>query len=112
MTPLATLFRAAAVAAALTLAPGCAYQFKKQEEAAEKMPVNCATAEGDLRVLKGEKAHVGEQIAMGVTAIVPASLVIGILTGTEVEKLKVASGEYNKQIDAKIAEIQAQCGVQ
>lgn len=112
MKPFIARFHAAAVAAAITLAPGCAYQFKKQEEAAEKMPVNCATAEGDLRVLKSEKANVGEQIAMGVTAIVPASLVIGILTGTEVEKVKVAAGEYNKQLDAKIAEIQTQCGVQ
>lgn len=106
------LTRSIAAATVLCLASGCAYQFKKQEEAAEKMPVNCATAEGDLRVLRSEKAHVGEQIAMGVTAIIPASLVIGILTGTEVEKLKVASGEYNKQLDAKIAEIQSQCGLQ
>jgi hypothetical protein len=97
---------------AVCLATACAYQFKKQEQAAEKMPVDCATAEGDLRVLRSEKANVAEQIAMGVTAIVPAGLMIGLITFTEGEKVKVAVGEYNKKLDEKIAEIQTQCGVQ
>ena len=103
---------ATATALALCLATGCAYQFKKQEQAAEKMPVNCATADGDIRVLRGEKAHVAERVAQGVTAIYPAGLVVGLLTGTEGTKIQVASGEYNKQLDAKIAEIQSACGVQ
>jgi hypothetical protein len=109
------IVRRNAIAAALALvllAPGCAFKFKKQEKAAEAMPVNCATADGDLRVLRGEKAHVAEQVALGVTAIYPAGLVVGLLTGTEGTKLKVAFGEYNKTIDAKIQEIQTTCGVQ
>lgn len=101
-----------AAAAAMLLATGCAMKLKKEEKAAEQMPVNCATAEGDIRVLKGEKAHVAERIAMGVTAIYPASLVVGLLTGTEGTKIQVATGEYNKTLDAKIAEIQSTCGVQ
>jgi len=48
----------------------------------------------------------------GVTAIYPAGAVLGILAGTETTKLKVAVGEYNTQIDARIAEIKAACGVQ
>ena len=100
------------ILAATLLAPGCAMTMKKEEKAAEQMPVNCATAPGDLRVLKSEKANVAEQIALGVTAIYPAGLVIGLLTGTEGTKLQVATGEYNKQLDAKIAEIQSACGVQ
>lgn len=75
-----------------------------------KMPINCATAEGDIRLLKHEKAHVAEQIAEGVTAIFPAGLVLGILTGTEGTKIKVATGEYNKMIDERIAEIKSECG--
>lgn len=62
-------------------------------------PVNCATAEGDIRVLKSEKAHVGEQILKGVTAITPAGFVLGMVTGTEKKKLEIASGDYNKKID-------------
>lgn len=102
----------AVCAAALLLGLGCAMKLKQEEKAAEKMPVNCATAEGDIRVLRGEKAHVAERVAQGVTAIYPAGLVVGLLTGTEGTKIQVASGEYNKQLDAKIAEIQSACGVQ
>ena len=101
----------ASLALALLL-PGCAMKLKKEEKAAEQMPVNCATADGDLRVLQGEKAHVAEQIAMGVTAIYPAGLVVGLLTGTEGTKFQVATGEYNKKLDAKIAQIQNECGIQ
>ena len=96
--------------AALLLATGCATKLKQEEKAIEHEAVNCATAEGDIRVLKGEKAHVAEQVALGVTAIYPAGLVVGLLTGTEGIKLRVASGEYNRRIDAKIAEIEAACG--
>ena len=55
--------------AALLLVTGCASGFKKDEKAINQETVNCATADGDIRVLKGEKAHVAEQIALGVTAI-------------------------------------------
>ena len=94
------------------LLQGCAMGLKKDEKAAEQMPVNCATADGDLRVLRSEKTHVAEEIALGVTAIYPAGLVIGLLTGTEGTKIQVATGEYNKKLDAKIAQIQSTCGVQ
>ena len=97
--------------ALLLLAPGCAFQYKKDEKAVKQETVNCATADGDIRVLQGEKAHVAEQIALGVTAIYPAGLVIGLLTGTEGTKFRVATGEYNKMIDAKIAEIKTNCGL-
>jgi len=93
------------------LVAGCASQYK-EKEAALKAPINCASAEGDIRVLQSEKTNVAQQAAMGVTAIAPAGIVLGILTGTETTKLRVASGEYNKMIDQKIAEIKATCGVQ
>ena len=91
-------------------ASGCAMQFKEEEKAAQQQPINCATAPGDIRVLQGEKAHVVQQIAMGVTSIYPAGLVLGILTGTEGTKIQVATGEYNQMIDKKIAEIRGTCG--
>jgi hypothetical protein len=94
------------------LVPGCAMEYKEKAQAVEAQPVNCATAEGDLRVLKSEKAHVVQQIGMGVSAISPYGLALGVLTGTEGTKLKVATGEYNDLIDRKIAEIQETCGVQ
>ena len=41
-------------------------------------PIYCPTAEGDIRVLRSEKAHVMSQIASGVTAVVPAGAVLGV----------------------------------
>jgi hypothetical protein len=36
---------------------------------------------------------------------------VGIVSGTEKEKLKVGTGEYNKMIDKRIAEIKDKCGI-
>ncbi len=89
----------------------CASGYKKGEQDMKK-PVNCATAEADIRVLKSEKVHAAEQIAAGVSAIVPVGLVAGVATGTEGTKAKVATGDYNKMLDEKIAEIKRECGLQ
>ena len=89
---------------------GCAGKYKKAEEGL-KQPINCATAEGDLRMLQHEKAHVTDQIAQGVSAFSPAGLVIGVATKTEGTKIKVTSGEYNKMIDKRIAQIKQHCGI-
>jgi hypothetical protein len=74
-------------------------------------PINCATAEGDVRVLRSKKAHVLTQIASGVTSLVPAAAVMSVATGSEVAKFQVASGDYNRAIDDKIAMIKKTCGV-
>jgi len=78
-----------------------------QEDLAK--PINCATAEGDIRVLKSEKAHVGKKIAAGVESIAPPSLVFHLIKHTEDDQIKVATGEYDKMIDKRIAEIEADC---
>jgi len=96
---------------AIVLVAACA-PITQQEKQSLAKPINCATAEGDLRVLQSEKTNVAQEIANGVTAIVPAGAVIGIISGTETDKFKVASGDYNKMIDQKIAEIKQKCGLQ
>jgi hypothetical protein len=77
----------------------------------QPIKINCATAEGDIRMLQSEKAHVAQQVAMGITAIAPAGLVMGVLMGTEQTKLQVATGDYNNMIDQRIAEIKMTCGL-
>jgi hypothetical protein len=49
---------------------GCASQYKqdaKQEQQAKTMPVNCATAQGDIAMLQKEKVSAGQQAAAGVS---------------------------------------------
>ena len=80
-------------------------------EAALQQPINCATAEGDIRVLRGEKTNAAQEAAAGATAIAPAGIVMGLVTGTENTKLQVATGEYNQMIDRKISDIRRTCGM-
>jgi hypothetical protein len=95
---------------ALATSAGCALQQKQVEQQLQQpAPINCATAPGDIRMLQQEKANVEQQIAEGVTAIYPGSLVVGLITGTETTKLQVATGEYDNMIDKRIAEIRAAC---
>ena len=99
------------VMGAMVLTVGCAGKYKKVEKQME-MPINCATAEGDIRMLMHEKAHVKDQIAQGVSAFSPAGLVVGVVTGTEGASIEVTSGEYNKKIDARILAIKSHCGIE
>ncbi|MHC4757711.1 MAG: hypothetical protein ACYTE8_03550 [Planctomycetota bacterium] len=94
----------------LVLQCGCGGHSKKVMQSLDD-PINCATAEGDIRMLQHEKAHVTDQIAAGVSSISPAGAVLGLATGTEGTNLKVTTGEYNKMIDKKIAQIKEHCGI-
>jgi len=95
----------------VALLGGCASDFKKTEAKVKDMPVNCDTAEGDLRELQSEKASVAQQIGMGVTSIVPVGLVVGLVRGTAGTKYRVAIGDYNKALDAKMTEIKTTCSI-
>jgi len=95
---------------ALAASAGCAFQQKQvEQQLAQPAPINCATAAGDIRMLQQEKANVAQRVAEGVTAIYPGSMVVGLITGTESTKLQVATGDYDKMIDKRIAEIRQAC---
>ncbi|SLN31090.1 hypothetical protein ROA7450_01374 [Roseovarius albus] len=83
-------------------------------EASDPMthPINCATAEGDIRALKAEKKHAQDQIVRNVASITPAGALLGLITGTEGKRLQMLTGEYEKKIDARIAETESQCNIQ
>ena len=104
------------LAAALALALGSGFlaactasKDVQQVRAQAAAPIDCATTEGDVRVLQGEKASVADQMARGITAIVPAGAVVGLVGGQEGAKFQIASGEYNRMIDQRIAAIRARC---
>ena len=61
---------------------GCAMQQKKDMQAASTaLPVDCRTAEGDIRVLQNEKAYLVERAAEGFTAVLMASRATSIVCG-------------------------------
>jgi hypothetical protein len=100
------------LAALVVLVTACQGPNVAEVQQQEAAPVNCATAEGDLRTLQAEKVSTAKMIADGVTSITPVGLVAGAATGTEKGKLQIASGDYNKMIDQKIAQIKSTCGIQ
>jgi hypothetical protein len=99
------------LAALLVMVAGCKGPNVQQVQQQEAAPVNCATAEGDLRTLQSEKVSAAKQAADGVSAIAPIGLVANAATGQEKGKLMIASGDYNKMIDQKIAQIKSTCGI-
>jgi hypothetical protein len=96
----------------MTLFTACASHETVQKGTRDaKMPINCTSAKADIRVLMSEKTHASEQLATGVTTIIPIGLFTSAVQGTTGENAKVATGDYNKMLDDKIAEIKKTCGV-
>ncbi|WP_420584091.1 hypothetical protein [Ruegeria sp.] len=75
-------------------------------------PVNCATAEGDLRAIAAEKKHAQDQQVESVAALTPAGALLGLVTGTEHKRLSMLSGDYVKALEEREAEIKTKCGLQ
>jgi PBP1b-binding outer membrane lipoprotein LpoB len=100
---------------AIALLAGCSAQApapEKEVQANLAQAVNCNTAQTDIQNLTGEKARTSQQIEDGVSSIVPVGAVAHMFGGSEKQSLEIATGDYNKKLDAKIAEIKAQCNIQ
>jgi hypothetical protein len=83
------------------------------DEAKSEMaaPVDCKTARGDIAVLEEERASVAKQILSGVRSLMPISAAAGILMGDYRDRASVATGKYNHDIELKIDQIKAKCGI-
>ena len=100
-----------AVIVSVTLLAACASPISKEVKRELEEPVDCSTAKQDIALLEKEKASTAKRAAAGVTSVLPIGLISGIVSGTAEDKAKVATGEYNEQLVAKIAEIKSTCGV-
>lgn len=69
-------------------------------------PFDCATAQEDVARLEAEKVSVAEQAAAGVRSVVPIALV-----KEPDPRERVAIGDYTRQLDARLLEIQRACGL-
>ena len=94
------------------LATGCASQStegSRDTSTAQSKPINCATAEADLRVLKSEQDHATQmdQAMGGGTTMVPS----GLVTEPEFGTSPIGAGEYSDYLGDRIAQIQETCGL-
>jgi hypothetical protein len=83
------------------------------EEATSELnkPIDCRTARRDIQILEEERASVAKQILSGVRSVLPIAAVAGLLMGDYSDRVKVASGQYNDAIAAKIDHIRSICGI-
>ena len=94
----------------LSTVMACAPVSYEAKEAMEQ-PIDCFTAEQDMKTLENERASVGKQVMVGVSNIIPVGAVVRLLRGQWTEGTKVAVGEYNQRIEQKMEEISRYCGV-
>jgi outer membrane murein-binding lipoprotein Lpp len=94
---------------------GCSAQApapETQVQANLAKSVDCSTAASDIKTLNSEKARTSQEIEDGASSIIPIGAVAHLFGGSEKESMEIGTGEYNKKLDAKIAEIQQQCDMQ
>jgi len=98
----------------VALVAGCSAQApapEKQVQANLAKSIDCGTAVADIKTLTSEKARTSQEIEDGAGSIVPIGAVAHIFGGSEKESLEIGTGEYNRKLDAKIAEIKKQCNI-
>lgn len=104
---------------AALLASCASIEEAKERDEALASPVNCSTAQGDLRILQGEKVHVEEQKAAGSATVAPAAHVIaGVTEYSDQEQIEgqqasiqMEVDRYQQAVDEKISKIKATCGL-
>lgn len=87
------------------LATACASQ-SEDATMAQSAPINCATAEADLRVLRSEQSHAMEQAMGGGRTMVPS----GLVTEPEYTTGPVGAGQYSDYLNNRIGQIEETCG--
>ena len=93
------------------LALGCARSISPEAKEQIAKPVNCDTARQDIAALDAEKASVAKQVSSGVRSVAPPAAIAGILRGDTKDRARVATGAYNRELEAKVNEIKRECGL-
>lgn len=84
---------------------------QKQVQANLSRPIDCSTAAADIKTLNAEKARTSQEIEDGAGSIIPIGAVAHLFGGSEKESFEIGTGEYNKKLDTKIAEIKQKCNL-
>ena len=104
----ARLTLAACGMAAVILAAGCAQKYKKVEDSFAQ-PINCSTARADIQWLQSNKVDKATEAVEGAKFALPTTIIVGAITGTGGAQYEVGTGEYNRKIDERIANIKETC---
>jgi len=98
----------------IALLAGCSAQAPAPQAVVQAnlaKPVDCTTAMTDIKTLASEKARTSQEIEDGASSIIPVGAVAHMFGGSEKDSIEIGTGEYNRKLDAKIAEIKQQCNL-
>ena len=96
--------------AVTSLVTGCGQKYQRVENDLSQ-PINCATARQDIQTLESQKVSKSEEAAAGLSYALPTTVFIGAITGTGGAQYEAGTGELNRKIDDRIADIREQCKV-
>lgn len=94
---------------AIATIAGCTSQVQQERADLLGQPIHSATAADDITALAGVIPDRGERLTSGVRLVLPESPVVGAATGQLGDRRDIASGRFEDQIRARIAEIDAAC---
>ena len=94
--------------AIVALLMGCGQTYQRVENSLSQ-PINCATARQEIQTLQSQKVSKSEEAAAGLSYALPTTIFIGAITGTGGAKYEVGTGEFNRKIDDRIADIRSTC---
>ena len=97
--------------AGLVFASSCASKYAKVEDSFAQ-PINCSTAQVDIRALEEDKVSKTTEAATGVSYALPTTIFMGAITGTGGATYDVGTGAYNQKIDERIDRIRSTCKVE
>lgn len=100
-----------AVFIAFCASPVIAENMSVPANADTNAPVDCSTAKADISTLENEKKATSDKAVDGVLGFTPIGLIANVATGGDKmdKEEKLSAEEYNKKIDARIAQIKAAC---
>jgi LEA14-like dessication related protein len=99
------------VLASVVLLSACAAPMRMRE--IEAVSANCGNVSHQIKVLEDEKAKNNNRLLAGIQSVAPALAAFNIVRGTYGRNIMIATGEWAKTIDIKLAQLQrkrAACG--
>ena len=84
---------------------------QKEVQANLAKSTDSSTATADIKTLTSEKARTSQEVEAGAGSIIPVGAVAHMFGGSEKESFSIGTGQYNKKLDAKIADIKQQCNL-
>lgn len=97
--------------ALVALLAGCATASKEERNSLLSDPIDCSVAKEDIAALESAMPSRGERAGSAVRTLTPIGAAASILTGSYRGKAEVLTGRTERELNARIEDIQTTCGI-